>query len=362
MLERVVRKNRISIATLAVLGALGVLAGCQSLPYEVDAQRVLPIGRYLVFASNRVAPHEAFDLFALYLGESDPQKAQLIQLTDAPGHELDPCVSTDGHQMLYVARPVLPHATSARQLARDCHSKLIHMDLRNGQQTTLYQTRGILVHPAWSADNKRVAMSLIRAQPGGMIEHRVIWMDLATQQVHDLGLGSYPNWSADNQYLVVSQTNSDNQSQLWRIDLQSQQRTPISRPGPNTATLSPNKKYLAVAIPQGTDGQPTITVYPADSIGQPRDRGIEVSFGTQSNAANVQPIWLSDPLGAAGYTDDTSMLAYTQIVFNPQPGSKSFLSRIIVVSPDGKTSREVVQADAQNMTGGGYMSALWLLR
>ena len=322
----------------------------------------LPMGRYLVFASNRVAPHQEFDLFAVRLDQPAPAKANIIQLTHMPGHQLDPSVSPNGKQLLYVTRPNIQNADSAVEVIRRCESSLKLMDMISGKQSTLYSAVGVLTHPSWSPDGKRIVFSLMQPGTGDLIEHHLKLFNLASRKISDLGTGAYPNWLGDNRHLVISQIDASGNSQLWRVDTQTGKRTQLSRPGPSTATLSPDHHYLAVAVPKGTDGRPTITVYPADEHGQPHGKGAEVSFGPQSNAANVQPTWLSHLPGTADPINVSPHLAYTQIAFNPQPGSTAFMARIMLISPDGQGARELVPADAQNMLRGGYMSALWLRR
>lgn len=352
-------KMQTKITKCMGLVAVLILAGCQTSP---DTVIKLPRGQYLVFASNRAKPHQAFDLFTVGLDQANSRKANFIRLTSEPGHELDPAISPDGLHLLYVARPVILNAGSAIEVARQCESSLMLMDLSSGQRSTLYRASGVLAHPSWSPDGKRIAFGLMQTGAGELLEHRVKWLNLSSREVHDLGTGAYPNWLGDSRHLVISEIDASGNSLLLRVDIETRKQTVLSRLGPSTATLSPDERYLAVAVPEGSDGRPTIMVYPADERGQPRGKGVEVSFGTQSNAANLQPTWLNHSLEPAGIAEASSHLAYTQVVFNPQPSSTGFMARIMIVAPDGSGTREIVPADAQNMLKGGYMSVLWLRR
>ncbi|HAI13019.1 MAG TPA: hypothetical protein DCM28_15035 [Phycisphaerales bacterium] len=253
----IVIKKLVLITKCMAMTTVWALAGCQSAPNSVTK---LPTTRHLVFTSNRAVPHEEFDLFAVRLDTSENQKAQIIQLTDTPGHELDPTVTQDGQHLLYIARPVIPNADTAAQLTGRGQSSLIYMDLRTGQRSILYRSEGVLTHPSWSNDGKRIAFSLMQTGSGEIVEHRVKCLILASRHVHDLGSGAYPNWLGDNRHLVISEIDATGNSQLWRVDAQTGKRTQMSRPGPSMATLSPDRRYLAVAVPEGRDGRPTITV------------------------------------------------------------------------------------------------------
>ena len=101
-LETIVLKIPAVITKCMGLLIILVLAGCQM---SQNPPAKLPMGRYLVFASNRVAPHQEFDLFAVRLDQPAPAKANIIQLTHMPGHQLDPSVSPNGKPLLYVTRP-----------------------------------------------------------------------------------------------------------------------------------------------------------------------------------------------------------------------------------------------------------------
>jgi Tol biopolymer transport system component/DNA-binding winged helix-turn-helix (wHTH) protein len=174
-------------------------------------------------------------------------------LTSAPGWELAPAFSPDGHFIAYAR-------TATSNQYHDVRSELVVRALDSANERVYAEPPGINTGPVFSPDGTRLAF--VHLEPDGRCELRLrpVFGDPSNpiaECAHDTL--SNPAWTADGLNLIyTAPAQAEHSSGLARIDLASRDITPLTRPdakqGPDLHPRSvPGQAAVSFVRGRGSD-------------------------------------------------------------------------------------------------------------
>jgi|GEM_PF-2492179 len=208
--------------------------------------------------------------------ESPPTTLQpgvaLVQVTDWPGIEIDPCISSDGSRIVFASD------TSG-------NLDLWVLDLDGGEPVRITRTPEAEGHPSWSPDGTEIVYCLSRGEGG------IRALSLADGAVRELSAtGCRPSWSPVSDAIVFDAMTRAEKPRLWIISSEGEMMRQLTRADDSEEThadphWSPDGEQ--VVYERALGGENNIWVVSLDSRVQRR-----LSYPPQWD---FDPFW--DPLG-----------------------------------------------------------------
>jgi Tol biopolymer transport system component len=210
-------------------------------------------------------------------GPAAPLRPEFLQLTSQPGVEWFPSLSPDGTWIVYAG-----DGASRRHIYLQSVSGQTPLDISGSDSADDDD------QPAFSPDGERIAFRSTRLGGGLFVMGRT---GEAVRRVATAGFN--PAWSPDGSRLAYTSErmelypqNSAFRSELWIVDLRSEQTSRLSEGDAVTANWSPHGQRIAFTRRQGLPMQSDIWTIPA--------AGGAASAVTNDAATDFSPAWSPD--------------------------------------------------------------------
>ncbi|MFZ0219579.1 MAG: Tol-Pal system beta propeller repeat protein TolB [Candidatus Aquirickettsiella sp.] len=171
-------------------------------------------------------------VYSLQVADMDGHNAQPLLTSTQP--IMSPAWSHDGKRIAYVSfEKIMP--------------RIYIQTIANGQRQLISDYPGINGAPAWSPDDKTLALALSK----NSATSKIYLMDLASKALHQVSFGfsidTEPTWSADGRTVLFTSDRGGG-PQIYQIDLRSKRLQRVTFDGSYNAraSFSPDGKMIVV--------------------------------------------------------------------------------------------------------------------
>ena len=303
--------------TAALSAAASVLFPLSALAQEGKPASERPI----VFASNR----EAKTKFGIFLMKPDGSEVKSLSKSDRV--EVDPSLSPDGKQVVFVAM----------KTGEKPEGSIYVVNTDGKERKKIADVKGLATSPVWSPDGKQIAFTSFAIDMAAPPKFSLQIMDTDGKNKKEIGEGIISDWSSDGKKMLVARMEGGMgfDPHMYLMDADGGNAKKLSDDKAMMGTFSPDSKRILFI--SGGEDQPDIYVMNVD--------GSDKKQLTKSAEMEMSPRWSADG---------------KQVYFFrlPQNMSGDLLSSkvdIYRIDADGKNEKALTKDAAVNVLTGGAM-------